>query len=157
MNEEVNYPTLQALPVTNEQLDEQLTKFWEVESYSTERFLSPEEQAAEDQFVTTHCRDEKGRYVVALPFKEEEVKLGDSAHIAHRRFFMLEAKLTKDQKLYDDYRKFMQEYIDLRHMERVGTFSLAEPQELPYYFLPHHAVVRPESSTTHAYPCSGCF
>uniref|UniRef100_A0A8D8AXM8 (northern house mosquito) hypothetical protein n=1 Tax=Culex pipiens TaxID=7175 RepID=A0A8D8AXM8_CULPI len=33
-------------------------------------------------------------------------------------------------------------------MERVGTFSLAEPQELPYYFLPHHAVVRPESSTT---------
>ncbi|XP_052567470.1 uncharacterized protein LOC120430562, partial [Culex pipiens pallens] len=55
VNEEVNYPTLQALPVTNEQLDEQLTKFWEVESYSTERFLSPEEQAAEDHFVTTHC------------------------------------------------------------------------------------------------------
>ncbi|XP_038116908.1 uncharacterized protein LOC119769081 [Culex quinquefasciatus] len=58
---------------------------------------------------------------------------------------MLEAKLNKEQKLYDDYRKFMQEYIDLGHMERVGTFSLAEPQELPYYFLPHHAVVRPES------------
>lgn len=129
VNNEVSYPTLKALPVTNEQLDEQLTKFWEVESYSNERFLSPEEQAAEDHFITTHRRDEKGRYVVALPFKDEEVKLGDSAHIAYRRFLLLESKLAKDQKLYDDCRKFMQEYLELGHMKKVGKFSLDEQQE----------------------------
>ncbi|XP_053698822.1 uncharacterized protein LOC128745771 [Sabethes cyaneus] len=77
-----------------------------------------------------------------------EIDLGDSRHMAHRRFLLLEARLTKDQKLYADYKQFMQEFIDLGHMEQIGTFNPVELQSEKQYFLPHHAVKRPDSSTT---------
>lgn len=43
------------------------------------------------------------------------------------------------------YVKFMQEYIDLGHMEEVPSSEIAIS---PRYYLPHHAVFRPCSLTT---------
>ncbi|XP_055623563.1 uncharacterized protein LOC129766989 [Toxorhynchites rutilus septentrionalis] len=143
-----SYPVLQALPVTNEQLDEQLSKFWHLENYSSEQVWSSEELAAEDHFVSTHRRDNHGRYIVSLPFRNPDVELGDSSHIAHRRFLRLEARLVKDQQLYNDYKEFMQEYINMGHMKRVGTYNPADPVPEACNFMPHHAAVRPESSAT---------
>ncbi|XP_055619014.1 uncharacterized protein LOC129764188 [Toxorhynchites rutilus septentrionalis] len=114
----------------------------------SEQVWSSEELAAEDHFVSTHRRDKHGRYIVSLPFKNPDVELGDSSHIAHRRFLRLEARLVKDQQLYNDYKEFMQEYMDMGHMKRVGTYNPADPVPEACYFMPHHAVVRPESSTT---------
>ncbi|XP_062707726.1 uncharacterized protein LOC134288058 [Aedes albopictus] len=42
----------------------------------------------------------------------------------------------------------MQEYLDLGHMEKAGTFSLVEQPNEECYFIPHHAIQRPDSSTT---------
>ena len=50
--------------------------------------------------------------------------------------------------MYAEYRKFMQEYLDLGHMEKAGTFSLVEQPNEECYFIPHHAIQRPDSSTT---------
>ncbi|XP_062542106.1 uncharacterized protein LOC134210102 [Armigeres subalbatus] len=143
-----SYPVVQALPITNEQLDDQLSRFWQLEGYGQERIYGGDEQRAEEHYTSTHYRDESGRYVLALPFKNTEFELGDSSHMAHRRFLLLEKRLAKDHNLYSEYRKFMQEYFDLGHMEKVGTFNSAEPSNEECYFIPHHAVQRPESSTT---------
>ncbi|XP_055527215.1 uncharacterized protein LOC129719831 [Wyeomyia smithii] len=148
VKERDRYPKVQALAVTNEELDSQISKFWCIENYGSESQWSVEEQAAEDHFVSTHSRDPSGRYIVALPFKDEERALGDSSHMAHRRFRLLEARLAKDAKLNADYKQFMQEFIDLEHMEKVGVFNPVEPQSQLQYFMPHHAIKRPDSSTT---------
>jgi len=42
------------------------------------------------------------------------------------------------------YSDFMQEYIDLGHMQPVDSFDSNQP----HYVIPHHAVLRPDSSTT---------
>jgi len=42
------------------------------------------------------------------------------------------------------YSDFMQEYIDLGQMQPVDSFDSNQP----HYVIPHHAVLRPDSSTT---------
>ena len=49
--------------------DELLRKFWEIENpYSREPTLSVSEKIVAEHFERTHYRDEKGRFVVPLPF-----------------------------------------------------------------------------------------
>ena len=41
-----------------------LQQFWELEEVGADKPLSPEEEEAEQHFVSTHSRDSDGRYVV---------------------------------------------------------------------------------------------
>jgi len=56
----------------------------------------------------------------------------------------LEKRLSKDPALKQQYANFMHEYIRLGHMEEV-PFTMIEDT---HYFLPHHCVLKPESTTT---------
>jgi len=59
-----------------------------------------------------------------------------SCEVAARHFEMLERKLATNSVLKSLYDRFMSEYISLGHM------SLA--QSPGHYFIPHHAIYRPE-------------
>lgn len=93
----------------------------------------------------------ENRFEVALPLKlplsEVNDALGNSFHFALKRFLNLEKKLHKDPNLFAEYRKFIHEFLELNH----GHFVDIETYQLnkdPVYFLPHHAVIKPESQTT---------
>ncbi|XP_075155812.1 uncharacterized protein LOC142229153 [Haematobia irritans] len=45
-----------------------------------------------------------------------------------------------------EYDKVLTEYLHLGHMERIDTPSSLDPENV--YYLPHHAVIKPESTTT---------
>ena len=47
-----------------------LQKFWQIEEVPSSSHYIAEEQACEMHFVETHFRDESGRYIVRLPFKD---------------------------------------------------------------------------------------
>ncbi|XP_058816591.1 uncharacterized protein LOC131679858 [Topomyia yanbarensis] len=119
-------------------------KFWEVESFESGKALSLEEQYCESHFSKTHFRAPDGRYVVRLPIREEMLlSLGESFTVAKRRFSGIERKLSMDPQLQLEYTRFMEEYQLLGHMtEAVPDHSK------PYFYLPHHAIQRPESTTT---------
>ncbi|XP_062711079.1 uncharacterized protein LOC134289096 [Aedes albopictus] len=142
-------PTSATTPVTClvstfDNLDAQVKKFWEVENFDTGKCFSAEEQLCEAHFVSTHCRNSEGRYVVRLPVREELLpSIGDTWSTAARRFSAVERRFRSDETLHKSYAEFMEEYERLGHMEEVMTRVA-----LPQYFLPHHAVIRPESSTT---------
>ncbi|CAH2042546.1 unnamed protein product, partial [Iphiclides podalirius] len=51
--------------------NDNLQRFWELESFSEKRSYTPDEELCESFFQKTHSRDEAGRYVVALPFKAD--------------------------------------------------------------------------------------
>ncbi|XP_011859699.1 PREDICTED: uncharacterized protein LOC105557140 [Vollenhovia emeryi] len=57
------------------ELFEVLSRFWELEDIpcSSRSLLSTEHHACEDHFQSTHSRDENGRYIVRLPFKDSRV------------------------------------------------------------------------------------
>ncbi|XP_058816162.1 uncharacterized protein LOC131679450 [Topomyia yanbarensis] len=125
-------------------LDSQLERFWEIENFDDGKAFTSDEQFCEDHFTHTVSRDQEGRYQVRLPMRQEMLSmLGDSYTPALRRFLSMEKKFVADEALRQEYKQFMQEYDRLGHMEVLSRASCS-----PQFFLPHHAIHRPESSTT---------
>ncbi|GFW25592.1 integrase catalytic domain-containing protein [Trichonephila clavipes] len=127
-------------------LQNQIAKFWEVESIPDASNLSEEDQRVEKFYLDHTRRNRDGRYVVSLPFKNDNA-LGDSKVQAKRRFFSLEKRLQANPELRDRYVKFMQDYEHLGHMQLVPNSELSKPSSKCFY-LPHFGVVREQSETT---------
>ncbi|XP_055527231.1 uncharacterized protein LOC129719848 [Wyeomyia smithii] len=126
-------------------LQELIARFWELEACKVSSTHSLEETACEELFERTTIRDAEGKLVVTLPKRKLEiVKLGESKSIAQKRFASLERKLDANPELKAMYVEFIHEYLLLGHMKKVDD----ELCQGPVYYLPHHAVIKPESTTT---------
>ncbi|XP_062538281.1 uncharacterized protein LOC134206570 [Armigeres subalbatus] len=107
--------------------------------------LSVEETICEEHFEKTTIRDTEGRFVVTLPKKEHVLsRLGDSKAIALKRLHGMERRFAVNDQLKALYVEFVQEYLAMNHMRQVDD----EEIEKPSYYLPHHAVLKPDSTTT---------
>ncbi|GFW05670.1 integrase catalytic domain-containing protein [Trichonephila clavipes] len=88
-----------------------------MESVEEERDLKNEDELfCENHFKNTFSRDETGRYVVDIPFREDPSKLGKSKETAWRRLNALCNRLHRNPQPCSLYQKFMQEYEQLGHM-----------------------------------------
>ncbi|XP_062713590.1 uncharacterized protein LOC134290461 [Aedes albopictus] len=126
-------------------IQEQLARFWELETCHVKSTLSIEESACEELFKKTTFRDEAGRFVVSLPKKPDMIgKLGESRSIAVKRFLGLERRLEANPEVKAMYVDFVHEYLLMGHMVKVEELI----EDPPAYFLPHHAVIKPDSTTT---------
>lgn len=117
-----------------------LTRFWKIEELPASVHVSPDDQACEQNFLSTHSRNSSGRYVVKLPFRRPpDVLLLGSRPAAARMLAAMETKMARNPNFGDRYRAFMQEILDLGH-------AFLWPQEFgePSYYIPHHAVFLPE-------------
>ena len=123
-------------------VDFDLSRFWELDSISSKHDFSPEERACEKHFVETTKRNPDGRFIVSLPLKESPAVLGESYRIAERRFLSLERRLDRDPIMKQLYVDFMKEYLTLGHM------SESQLNRNISCYLPHHGVLRESSSTT---------
>lgn len=126
-------------------LHKQLEKFWQIENLETRAPLSQEEAHCEKHFVATHTRDDEGRFTVQLPLKENIKDLGESYGTAEKRLKSLERKLEKRPELKQQYHDFLKEYLELNHMEEVPS---NEKFVEGAYYIPHHAVMKEDSTTT---------
>lgn len=126
-----------------------LKQFWEIETVipNPKVILSEEEQRCEDLFKTTTYRDENGRYVVKIPFRNNnpQCQYGNSKELSLKRFKYLENKFQKNNDLKKRYSEVIHEYIELGHMELVPNNN---EKTSPTCYLPHHAVVRDDRLTT---------
>jgi hypothetical protein len=102
-----------------------------------------EDEQCETSFRETHKRDVDGRFIVSLPLKNIPPKIGCTKNIAIKRLKSIEAKFCKSPQLQEEYYKFLREYMELGHMERVEG---PDPQQVVY--LPHHCVKKESSLTT---------
>ncbi|XP_058826944.1 uncharacterized protein LOC131686930 [Topomyia yanbarensis] len=139
--------TLKLAHVTSTQsLDEQLSRFWEIESCWTTSTQSLEETACENHFAASVFRDQTGRFVVTLPKRAEILnQLGNSKEIATRRFRALERRFDANPHLKESYTVFIDEYHQLNHMREISDSEASAPIA---YYLPHHGVEKAESTTT---------
>ncbi|XP_038106284.1 uncharacterized protein LOC119766023 [Culex quinquefasciatus] len=131
----------------DEELNKLLNRFWEIEG--VEDLRRPVTSTAEEcleHFRSTYSRKPDGRIVVRLPFNERKSDLGVSREMAIRRFLNLERRLDQQPDLKQEYAKFIHEYEQLGHMKEVDV-GPSEPPGSAYY-LPHHCVLRPSSTTT---------
>ncbi|XP_058456975.1 uncharacterized protein LOC131434325 [Malaya genurostris] len=122
-----------------------LAKFWELESCNNRSTHSVEETMCEEIFDRTTVRDSDGRFIVTLPKKNYVIdQLGDSKSIALKRFFGLEKRLAVNITLKKLYSEFIEEYLSMGHMREIYENG----GEMLSYYMPHHAVIKPHSTTT---------
>ncbi|XP_041774355.1 uncharacterized protein LOC121594780 [Anopheles merus] len=125
-------------------LEVSLERFWKVEELPPD---VPDRLALQDHELEEHFRAhtkiaEDGRYVVRIPLRGELTQLGDS--IEQAQLLSLERKLSRHEDTYEEYRKFMREYLELRHMTPVPADELHKVR----YVIPHSCVIKPDSTTT---------
>ncbi|XP_035439785.2 uncharacterized protein LOC118269018 [Spodoptera frugiperda] len=122
--------------------DNLLRKFWKIEEQkSSKKILNPVEQRCEELYTKTTLRDATGRYIVRLPFRDNDpaCKSGGSGYIAEMRLKTLQKRLSKDTCLKDKYIGVINEYLQLGHLRPVKEGDDKKDQAV---YLPHHAVVR---------------
>ncbi|XP_017480692.1 PREDICTED: uncharacterized protein LOC108369973 [Rhagoletis zephyria] len=130
-------------------LDQQLTAFWELEDIPKNKNLNEDDKYCEELYRKTTERNPDGKYVVSLPFRQEfpaNICLGPSLKKACSQFFRNETRLTKDPVLQKEYNRVLTEYESLGHMSRINGSISADSSD--NYFLPHHAVIKAESTST---------
>ncbi|XP_062141785.1 uncharacterized protein LOC133849680 [Drosophila sulfurigaster albostrigata] len=129
----------------DEQLDSLLSKFWEVEDIPA-KLIKESDFVCEENFVKTTSRSKCGRYRVTLPFRKPDgIELGHSRSIALAQFLKNENRLSRNDSLKEQYNAVLQEYVDLGHMTPISPQAIVTT---PNFYLPHHAVFKPDSTTT---------
>lgn len=131
-------------------LHEQIKKFWELEEVERTNPVSENDQFCEEFFQKTTFRQPDGRYVVRLPFRSEfpqDVYLGHSKNMAFAQYHRMEKTLDKAPDLKPQYQAVLQEYLELNHMEASNCCETLDEKQFSF-FLPHHAVLKPDSKTT---------
>lgn len=129
----------------NDDILTQLTRFWQLEEVSpkSSSLYSREEQLCEDHFVQNTIRLGDGRFCVRIPLKENPMVLGDSFKRAKHCFLSLERRNKCKPVLNKLYKDFMLEYQSLGHMSECAQLNISNS-----LFIPHHGILREDSSTT---------
>lgn len=77
---------------------------------------------------------------------QHPLKLAESKNQALRRLESLQRRFQRDMKLRESYSRFMDEYETSGHMTQISEAQLSQAEEV--YFIPHHAVIKPDSLST---------
>ncbi|XP_062713262.1 uncharacterized protein LOC134290204 [Aedes albopictus] len=128
-------------------LNRMLQQFWEYEEIFKPPPFTPSEMKVIEHFDSTTQRDATGRFIVKLPFDDSKPALGESLSSATKRLMSMERRFASNPEFHQEYVNFMREYLELNHMELVPADQL-EKQTSEHYYLPHHAVIKADSSTT---------
>ncbi|XP_053685681.1 uncharacterized protein LOC128735210 [Sabethes cyaneus] len=132
---------------TDVDLNNTLRLFWEQEELRRKPPMTPTEMKVLEHFKSTLSRDENGRFIVRLPFDDSKLPLGESLTAARRRLRSIQKRFDSQPEFKQEYEAFLQEYLELNHMEEVPADQI-ERDPADCYYLPHHAVIKKDSSTT---------
>lgn len=135
---------IQCFALNTNDIEHQLKFFWnQNEPIEKKKILSVEDQACVDFYKRTVKRNDEGRYIVRLPFKQNKRKLGNSRRAAMAQLVQLERKFQRNQKYKQLYEEFINEYMCLGHMK----ICKSKMKDEHSFYLPHHAVMK-DSTTT---------
>lgn len=127
------------------QLDDMLQRFWHQEEVQQKSAMSTDDETCEQIFNEKTTRGSDGKYIVELPFRIGDRQLGDSRSNAIKRLLQMEKKGEQNGEMFEKYKEFMKSYHSLGHMEQVAAHEI---DVQPHCYLPHHAVFKPESTST---------
>ena len=135
----VNMATTHVLLVDN-LLDQRLQSFWDLETLG----IRDTEKTVYDEFSEAITFSE-GRYQVSLPWKQQHKPLPENYQLSLRRLEGLIKRLRQSPDVLKEYDDTIQEQIQARIVEDVPANS---KESNPVHYLPHHAVIRTDKSTT---------
>ncbi|UYV69493.1 hypothetical protein LAZ67_6003792 [Cordylochernes scorpioides] len=106
-----------------------------------------EDKIVHQHFLNTVHQQEDGRFCVGLPWLGNQEGIPSNRHIAERRLFNTTRKL-RAKCIFSEYDRVFQEWLSEGVIEKVS------PEDLNRncHYLPHHPVVKANSSTTKIRP-----
>lgn len=124
-------------------LDSQLKMFWDLEAMG----IQPKEHSVYDKFEKdiVHVGD---RYQVSLPWKQAYPILPDNYDLALKRLNGLLKRLRQNPKILHQYDSVIREQQRRGIVEVVDKHELEKNPTNQVHYLPHHAVLREDKSTT---------
>ncbi|XP_052743807.1 uncharacterized protein LOC128198008 isoform X1 [Bicyclus anynana] len=131
------------LACSDDDLSNQISKFWELEKVPSKPSYTEEERLCEQHFLETTSRHDNGQFRVRIPLRCNRDCLGNSYKLAEQRFFRLEKRFIKQPLLKKLYVEFMREYADLGHLSVYNEI----PPDTAYY-IPHLPVLKLDSEST---------
>jgi len=132
---------IDATPSTQDPLYEVLHSFWNLESQG----VDSKADSVLDEFTQT-VQFKNGRYVVSLPWKSSHSMLPDNYLLSKKRLEGLVKRLRHDPEVMKEYDSIIQSQQSQGIVEEVSRRE--ESAEGQIHYLPHHAVVRRDKSTT---------
>jgi hypothetical protein len=122
-------------------MTQELRRFWELESLG----VFPNDESVYDKFTQSIELKDK-RYEVELPWKESHPVLPDNYQLSEKRLKHLLTRLRKDPEILQEYDNVIREQLKEGIVEVVDEQHPGEIGKVHY--LPHHAVIRRDKSTT---------
>ena len=129
-------------------MDQTLKRFWEIESYGTERNTSivcTEEEKLALEKVSSSVRYNNKRYSVAVPWKEERPQLPNNRQVAESRLCSTERNLKKKEFVKEEYQKTIKTYVKKGYPRKVPE---SEQPTREVWYVPHFPIVKMSKSTT---------
>ncbi|GFT81506.1 DUF1758 domain-containing protein [Trichonephila clavipes] len=122
--------------IVNSSLNDQLSELWKFEEVPKTNAKIQIPDPCEESFLKSVKRNNEGRYIVNLLFKENNT-LGESKEKAVQLLYALENKFHKNKQFKDYFLNFMNEYLALGHMREI---SQKRDDETPNCYIPYHMV-----------------
>ncbi|KAF8791597.1 hypothetical protein HNY73_006439 [Argiope bruennichi] len=120
-----------------------LNNFWSIEKIPPNVSVEKRNDPCEQLYQQSVRRNDEGRFIVSLPFKEEKT-LGEIKERAIHLFFALENRLNRKPPLKEKFNTFMNEYLSLGHMKAI---SIDREKESLNCYIPYHMIQNDNSST----------
>ena len=104
-------------------LNEDVKKFWKVESYSTlpinERKLLPKDEQRAYEILETTTQNINNRYEVGMLWKSENPSLQNNRSLAVTRLLQLQKKFKNDLVFAESYKAAINNYITQGHVSKL--------------------------------------
>ncbi|XP_066926052.1 uncharacterized protein [Clytia hemisphaerica] len=130
----------------NDRLSETVDKFWDLESLGIkcENFDNEKREFVKEFENSLKFNEKEKMYEATYPVKEENWSLGDNYELCRKRLQCLSKSFENNQQLLKDYQKIFNEQLTKGVIEKAPN-----DQEVgKTHCIPHHAVIKPEKSTT---------
>lgn len=132
---------------TADQLVELLRKFWELEAIG----ITNVPPHMDSQFLSS-VEFTGGHYEISLPWKEGCLNFSDHFLLSLNRLRSLHCRLLKDPQLLKEYDHIIQDQLTRGIIEKVPDVGVdiggSQSRSDMIHYLPHHAIIRQDSSTT---------
>ncbi|XP_075157681.1 uncharacterized protein LOC142230948 [Haematobia irritans] len=113
--------------------------------------VSADDEFCESLYDTTTARNSEGRYIVRLPFKSNfsvNIPIGSSRPSALAQYTCQESVFRRHPEMHEEYSKILNEYLTLGHAEPTSSKEVIVKNSFRSFYLPHHAVYKPDSTST---------
>ena len=101
----------------------------------------------EAEIISESCQKRDSQWMVPYPWKKDPILLPNKKSLAMKRLESTEKRLKKNPELAAAYGKQMKEMSDMNFSRKLSKEEL-EKYTGPVHYIPHHAVIRPESKST---------